>query len=158
MIGDGFDNKANDHTKEEREVQLVTTTLTNLLDQFHAPKGIDYLSLDVEGAEAFVLEGLNPSSYTFLALTIERPKPHSHHLLSKRGYRFLYQLDWYGECIYLHESKDNFAALMEKYRQKTVPVWPVWLVESSEKWTMEKRPYVLLPEWNEKYNPKDEQF
>ena len=40
----------------EDEVEMIPTTLTEILTAFRAPKIIDYMSLDVEGAEAYVLQ------------------------------------------------------------------------------------------------------
>ena len=46
-------------------------TLTAILDQANAPKHIDLMSLDVEGGEIGVLEGLDFDRYTFGAMVIE---------------------------------------------------------------------------------------
>ena len=45
-----------ENLKLEKEVELQTCTLTQLLDEFNAPKTIDYISLDVEGAELKILK------------------------------------------------------------------------------------------------------
>lgn len=46
-------------------------TLTSILNEAGAPKTIDFLSLDVEGAELDVLKGIDYSSYTFKYIVIE---------------------------------------------------------------------------------------
>ena len=56
-------------------LNLKTKTLEYVLDKFNAPKVIDYLSLDVEGAEERILRNFPFNKYTFLAMTIERPTP-----------------------------------------------------------------------------------
>jgi FkbM family methyltransferase len=138
MVGDEFDNQGSDPNEDK---PLVTTTLTDILDFVKAPRVMDYLSLDVEGAEHYVLSGLDHSRYTFLAVTIERPKHHSHYILSKAGYRFVYQMAGFGECIYLHQSKSDFELIMSQYRQ----------ANSVPNWNGEERAYLLHPLWNAPY-------
>jgi FkbM family methyltransferase len=48
-----------------------TRTLTSILEESHAPKLIDLLSLDVEGAEIEVLKGLDHSKYRFDYICVE---------------------------------------------------------------------------------------
>lgn len=139
FVGDEFDNQQGSQDYEDKEVSTVT--LTNLLDQMNAPRVMDYLSLDVEGAELYVLQGLDHSKYTFLVITIERPKHHSHHILSKHGYRFLYQLTDWGECMYIHQSLPNFVEVMKQYRQNAPPGW-----------MHQPRPYLTHPKWDESYS------
>lgn len=53
------------------KIQLETKTLTQILDKFKAPKYIDFLSLDVEGAELEVLKGIDFQKYTIGYMCIE---------------------------------------------------------------------------------------
>lgn len=138
MVGKDFDNDGG-HISD-KDVTMLTTTFTSILDFAKAPSVMDYLSLDVEGAEHYVLAGLDHAKYKFMMVTIERPKHHSHHILSKAGYRFVYQMAKWGECIYLHQSKPDFATLMVQYRQVTTP-----------EWNWESKPYLMHPAWNESY-------
>ena len=46
-------------------------TLTSILEEYEAPKMIDLLSLDVEGAELEVLKGLDHSKYRFSFICVE---------------------------------------------------------------------------------------
>ena len=138
IVGEEFDN----HGDIPQVDKLVpATTLTNLLDAMNAPPIIEYLSLDVEGAEHYVLQGLDPRRYTFLVVTIERPKHHSHHILSLYGYRFLYQMADFGECVYINQKMPDFKSIFEKYYQ----------VGRIPDWHNMKRPYLLYPGWNESY-------
>lgn len=66
-----------------------TVTSTEILDRVSAPPVIDYLSLDVEGAEHRVLAGVNFDRYSFLTITVERPKPAVVKILCKNGYFFV---------------------------------------------------------------------
>jgi hypothetical protein len=66
----------------------ATVPLAELLRSHSAPKTIDYLSLDVEGAEYEVLRRFPFSEYRFRCLGIERPPPELHALLLQHGYVF----------------------------------------------------------------------
>jgi hypothetical protein len=52
-------------------VELVTATLDEILEKAKAPKRIDYMSIDVEGAEYDVLRGLSLDTYEIGGFTIE---------------------------------------------------------------------------------------
>ena len=66
---------------------METVTLTEVLDEFGAPRYIDYFSLDVEGAEDRVIRGLDFDRYEFGLLTVERPSEYLDSTLSHHGYR-----------------------------------------------------------------------
>jgi hypothetical protein len=51
--------------------KVFTITLTDLLDLANAPKIVDYISIDVEGSEIEVLQGLDFSKYDVRMLSIE---------------------------------------------------------------------------------------
>ena len=56
---------------------LVTTkTLTEILDEVKAPENIDFLSLDVEGAELEVLQGINFEKYKIDCILVEHNNEH----------------------------------------------------------------------------------
>lgn len=52
-------------------IPVETITLTDILDQNNAPTNIDYLSIDTNGAEYQVLQGIDFNKYTFGVLTVE---------------------------------------------------------------------------------------
>lgn len=116
---------------------IPSTTLTILLDEMKAPLVIDYLSLDVEGKELDVMLGLDSSKYTFLTITVYRPKENVHQLLSERGYRFVYQMDEFGVCLYMHQNKDSFVPLMKQYAQP----------DKVPEWHNSAKEYLLQPKW-----------
>jgi hypothetical protein len=60
-------------------------------------------------------------------VTIERPNEHSHYILTKNGYYFMYQMAWFGECLYLHRSIPKFEMLRAGYEQHTIPQWDLEL-------------------------------
>lgn len=85
-----------------------TVSLIDLLDEHHAPKYIDYISIDTEGSEFEILEYFDFSCYKFGLITVEhnyeaekREKIFS--LLAKNNYRRIFEEissedDWYIPC------------------------------------------------------------
>lgn len=51
--------------------EVTSLTITQILDHFEFPHHIDYMSIDVEGHEMEVLEGLDTQKYEVFAFTIE---------------------------------------------------------------------------------------
>jgi hypothetical protein len=75
-----------------------------LLDKHHAPRHIEYLSIDTEGSEFDILNAVDFKKYSFDIITVEhnytsaREKIYS--LLTKHGYKRQFQDissfdDWY---------------------------------------------------------------
>ena len=64
---------ATDEDRTDNLITLPTKTLEQILDQINAPDVIDYLSIDVEGAEERILGRFPFDRYTFTTITIERP-------------------------------------------------------------------------------------
>ena len=65
----------------------IATTLNSLLERANAPKVIDFLSLDVEGAELEVLKGINFEQFSFKYMLIEvRDLKRMESFLIDRGY------------------------------------------------------------------------
>ena len=60
-----------DFASHGETVELTTVTLGDILERAHAPAYIQYISLDIEGAELKALLGLPFDKYTFGALNIE---------------------------------------------------------------------------------------
>ena len=52
-------------------IEVTTISLMDLLDQQAAPAVIDYLSIDTEGSELAILEGIDWSRYQFRCITVE---------------------------------------------------------------------------------------
>lgn len=84
-------------------IKLKTKPLKTILDEHQAPHTIDYLSIDVEGAEERILGSFPFSDYRFRCLTIERPKPILREVLGKNGYILIKEIPGY-DCFYIHES------------------------------------------------------
>jgi hypothetical protein len=105
-----------------REQQLVTVALHDLLRYVNAPSVIDYLSLDVEGAEEGVLGPHFPfAQFTFLSLTVERPSSTLRERLRAHSYLFVGEHGCYGDQLWVHAS---FASQAERVLQLPQPLSP----------------------------------
>ena len=72
------------------EFGAVARTLNSLLVEAEAPAIIDFLSLDVEGAELEVLKGVDHRAFRFKYLLVEcRDLPRLSAYLEQQGYRFV---------------------------------------------------------------------
>ena len=74
------------------------------LNHAKAPSTIDYLSLDIEGAELDALKAFDFAKYRFLVLTIERPVAALRALLRQNGYSFLKTGGCFGDQMWVHGS------------------------------------------------------
>jgi FkbM family methyltransferase len=101
--------------------RLQTQRLVDVLDAQGAPAVIDYLSIDVEGAEERILRNFPFERYTFLSITIERPSDWLHGMLSDRGYLLIKRIPGI-DSFYLHESLSETYAqnLMDHYHQTSL--------------------------------------
>jgi len=59
------------HEAESTLYDFTTVTMTDLLDKNHAPAVLDFVSIDVEGAEVLVLQGFDFKKYCIQFMTIE---------------------------------------------------------------------------------------
>lgn len=107
----GFDN-----TQATNETELLyTVSLERLLRDFQMPRVIDYLSLDIEGAEAWAFETFPWDAYTFLVMTVERPKPELKMMFDQRGYVYVCDHGTFGDEMWIHQRLPNFEAVRKKY-------------------------------------------
>lgn len=72
-LGSISDIKQNDNHDRSKFIihEVKTKTLDDILQQENSPKKIDYISIDVEGAELEVLEGLSLDKWNVTCLTVE---------------------------------------------------------------------------------------
>ena len=94
-------------------IQVDTLNPTELLRRFKAPKLIDYLTLDVEGAELDVLQALDLNEYAIALMTIE----HNHDAPRKEKIR--QHLAQYGYECFQNRNDDYFF-----HRQHLVRLLP----------------------------------
>ena len=111
-IEDGarFDNRRT-HRSHDDVRTLRTRRLQDVLRESGAPRVIDYMNLDVEGAESAVLsDTFDWASYTFLTLSIERPPPDLNERLFGHGYLFARTLGL-TDTLYVHRSHPGAASV-----------------------------------------------
>ena len=109
VIGDAFDNKEAD-TQENIRKTLVTVSVEHLFQDLSVPAIIDYMSLDIEGAEEWVFENFPWNKYTFLSITIERPKSKLKKLLTVNGYSHICNHGGFGDQLWLHSTFPDIDA------------------------------------------------
>lgn len=109
LVGQDFDNKeqadgkAAAHDDDEDQMRF-TVTIRDIFERFNTPRVIDYLSLDVEGAETFVMESFPFDRYRINLLTVERADATLCALLVRNGYIQLKQLKRWGETLWVHSA------------------------------------------------------
>ena len=100
IVGDDFDNKPDGQKTREKRNLL---TISSALKIANPPKIIDYLSLDVEGAESIVMENFPFDEHAIRFATVERPKKQLRELLERNGFRHVnLTLSSWGETIWYH--------------------------------------------------------
>jgi FkbM family methyltransferase len=97
----------------EKVYTVETETLTDILDRLGAPKYIQYMSLDTEGAEVEILKGIDFSKYTFGLLNVEHnynsvQRNQQKEILEANGYRLLKQNQF---DDYYYFAKGNYNAI-----------------------------------------------
>ena len=134
IVSDEFDNKPppsitpmNNNTTETYEprqqqqsggtviVKRYTVPLKYIFERYNVPKIIDYLSLDVEGAEYYIMKDFPFDTYSFRFLSIERPNEQLQEILKNNGYELLSntRLDKrkLGETIWAMKKKKEEVAI-----------------------------------------------
>jgi len=101
IVGADMDNKPRVGIQYKKK---YTTTLRSVFHRYQVPHDIDYLSLDVEGAESIVMKDFPYDSYVFRFMTVERPKDDLTSILKSHGYEYIQDLSTWGETFWVHES------------------------------------------------------
>ena len=102
IVDRDVDNKESD-TRTNKVIRLKTRTLIRVLEDHHAPSIIDYLSVDVEGAEERILAGFDFHKYIFRCITIERPTELLRNLFKNNGYILIKEIPAL-DCFYVHQD------------------------------------------------------
>lgn len=124
IVGSNYDN-AKEKDDDERR---YAASLLRVLQMFNAPSVIDYISLDVEGAEQYIMKDFPFESYTFKCMTIERPKDELRELLESNGYKHVHNFAR-GDTLWAHEStyeegKKNLMVDVEDVDKHVVTNFP----------------------------------
>jgi FkbM family methyltransferase len=119
------DNNLEDRRKYLSKSPVTTTTLTEVLSNFGAPKFFEYLSVDTEGSEMEVLQGLDFNLYKPILITIEHnftpSRIHIHEFLTKKGYQRVFMEFSRHDDWYISEQK---MALMNEDINSLIPKAP----------------------------------
>jgi hypothetical protein len=105
IVADDTDNSPRlrgDQLETATVIERRSDTLMSILERHSAPGVIDYLSLDVEGAEERVILSLDLERYTFRCMTIERPTPRVDEVLLTSDYLFVKNHTF--DTFYVHRS------------------------------------------------------
>lgn len=103
IVSDDTDNSENvrgEQLKDAEIIELPTTTLFDELEKAGAPAVIDFMSLDIEGAEWIALRNFDFNRYKFRCMAIERPNEPLDLMLESHGYRQVAHLSC--DVIYVH--------------------------------------------------------
>lgn len=84
-------------------ISIPCKPLNEILEMAEAPRLVDYMSVDVEGAEDRVFDGLSLDQFTFRTMTIERPSQSLRKKLSKAGYAVVKEIPGL-DVFYVHET------------------------------------------------------
>jgi len=100
IVGDTMDNRGGSAEEKRNLVSIAT-----VFEETSVPKVIDYLSLDVEGAEGLVMKDFPWSVYSFKFMTIERPNDDLKMLLQSHGYRLARTISRNEETLWVNEEE-----------------------------------------------------
>ena len=96
-------NTDNREPESHEVLQIKTQTLCSLLREQNAPHEIDYLSIDIEGAEERVLGNFNFNEYRFNCISIERPTEPLRTIFKDNAYILIKEIPGI-DCFYVHQS------------------------------------------------------
>ena len=95
-----------DKTGALQRVRVPARTMTEVLRRARSPHDIDFLSLDVEGAELEVLKGIDFSRYTIRWILVEsRNLARISNFLESEGYKIHSQLSGHDYLFHLNSNQ-----------------------------------------------------
>jgi len=117
IVAPDTDNK---QAMAHEQITMKAATLRSVLERQNAPEVIDYLSIDVEGAEERILGSFPFDKYTFNCVTVERPSKVLRSLLASQRFLLIKEIPGL-DCFYVHarflaEYRKNLFAFYSKRR------------------------------------------
>jgi len=109
--------------RKDSVIRLKTISLEILFEKHAVPEIIDYLSMDVEGAEERLLADFDFESYMFRTMTIERPSRNLKSILKRNDYLLIKEIPNF-DCFYIHKSfKSQYKKnLFQFYADKKISI------------------------------------
>jgi hypothetical protein len=101
---EGFDNG---EAYKTESIPAFTVPLKEVLERTDTPHVIDYLSLDVEGAETYIMKNFPFSSYRIKIMTVERPDKELQEHLEANGFNLMGNVSHFGESLWIHNDFMN---------------------------------------------------
>ncbi|KAJ1495326.1 hypothetical protein T484DRAFT_1763002, partial [Baffinella frigidus] len=92
-------------------------SVADLFWQFRVPKVIDYLSLDIEGAELYCFIDFPWDVYKFWVITVERPGKLTK-VLEANGYVYVMTNGDFGDDLFMHRSFPDLEGVLARYKSK----------------------------------------
>ena len=102
IVKDGMDNRNGTNA-----TSAYTVPLLDILERYNAPQEIDYLSLDIEGAETYVMKNFPFFRYRIKVMTVERPNEELRRLLQAHGFVLMATISKFGETIWIQKDAMN---------------------------------------------------
>jgi hypothetical protein len=110
-----------DNSDRQGTSTFHTVSLETIFDTLNVPSVVDYFSLDVEGAELYVMEKFPFHRYKFQVITVERPR-RLRVLLEQHHYVYVMDHGSFGDELYIHKSIPNFEQIMREFGIKPKPL------------------------------------
>lgn len=105
IINNNLESKVVDKENKETNVaKFKSTTLTRILEEISAPKLIDFFSLDVEGYEEQVIQGIDFNIYNFQFLLVETKNEKVIKFLKENNYELVEKMSHHD---YLFKYKER---------------------------------------------------
>jgi FkbM family methyltransferase len=112
---------------KDKPVTLYTVPIAEILQNYRAPVVMEYLSLDVEGAEFLVMKDFPFDKYKFKIMTVERPTQDVMDLLYANRYVYIAaNNEWGQETLFVHRDYMhgmNLAAVEQVGWRGTTTRW-----------------------------------
>jgi len=108
IIGPTFDNR------DGPGQVLKAVSLRNMFHYLQVPNVIDYMSLDIEGAEEWVFQTFPWAQYRFNIITAERPKPDLKSTLIQQGYIYICDHGTFGDELWIHNTFSTLDETLSK--------------------------------------------
>ncbi|MFC1688669.1 FkbM family methyltransferase [Pseudomonadota bacterium] len=102
-------------------IDISTQQLVTILRNLSAPKTIDYLTIDIEGAEDRALLKFPFNEFKFNCVTIERPSLILRNLFASKGYLLVREIPGL-DCFYIHKDflDTYFENVISFYEKKFI--------------------------------------